>query len=310
MQRRESIKALLMGSVFLSGCVSDPEGATTTPDETETETETPVYPEVGKIYVQKFEPEDHTEDPGWDLVLELNEDYTEGTLRMIEVDDRANYDDNIIDRINLQREDSVLRFPYIRNDQLQLPRDGYIFRLEIADDLVAESHFNINRDISAGSPQFESHIGGEEYEYEPQVLEFGKTSFSVRIENIGNVPLIIDNVAAKDMGHPGVFGFWLNGEIQHFGHTYLYDILHPGESKRYGAVGYTLPRLENVEQTCDGSERSTVINIERYGINSWKYRLTYTLDEPASGTGLQALHRDQEKFVCESGEILDFTKIS
>lgn len=320
MERRRLIKSALVGcSIFLAGCSSDPDSDRET--NYSDETETPDYPEVGELYIQKFESDEDGKEGGWDLVLELNDNYTEGTLGVTEIDERRNYDSQLIDRINLQREESVLRFPYIREAtspdyEVLLPRSGYLFTIEVDSEVVAESRFNINRDISVSEIQFESYIGGDDADnLDAQILEFGKTSFSVRIGNTGNVPLVIQSVKT-DMPLGSTYGFWLNGEIHYEAGGYRSDILPSGETKRYGAVGYTLPKLEEVEEVCDGSERTTILEVGthlRRGLDTWRYEIKYHLDEPATGTGIGAPNRDpfgnQERFVCESGEILEFNKI-
>jgi hypothetical protein len=73
MRRRELFKGALIGGVFLSGCSSGTDQKTPTPD----------YPEVGELYIQEFQPDEPWGGPIWDLVVELDDEYTEGTLKLL-----------------------------------------------------------------------------------------------------------------------------------------------------------------------------------------------------------------------------------
>lgn len=290
MRRRELLKGALIGGVFLSGCSSGTDQKTPTPD----------HPEVGELYIQEFQPDEPWGNPIWDLVVKLDDEYTEGTLKLFYMYGN----DDIIDRVNIQRKGPVLRFPYLREDGPErLPRSGYgyIARVEIDNEIVAESRFKVDRNISVGQAQFESRVGGG-HKFDLQVLEYGKASFSVRIENTGNVPLKFYTV--KD----GSADFGLSDPLID-GDNY---ILAPGDSNRYGVFGYILPELEKVDEVCDGSKRTTTINIETRG-DSWEYELSYSLSEPASKTGITvnpAVDDPHELYVCETGEIFELSEVN
>ncbi len=81
--------------------------------------------------------------------------------------------------------------------------------------------------------------------------------------------------------------------------------LGPGQAERFGTPLMNLPKIDQVEQVCNGEPRTAKLRVTTASEYEVEYELTYALDEPA-----KQIESDQDDlYVCESGEIQSFERI-
>lgn len=279
-------------------------------------------PEVGEIRVQP-DPDTSTggaatiagSGPDWQLVVDVPEELRGDELKIYPCNRyvdacAAATDGSPAYRRSLHDTTGIERFPFRRSPELTFPLANYVFVIEQHDEIVAHTVFEVERSVTASAPQFES-FGRADDDESLDVYEEGKTAFSVRVKNTGDVPVWLTDISiTQGMDELGGsytdIGFWLFEDQRDEWEPVNFRLqLDPGDSIRTGATGYNVPMIDEVESMCSGESTEALLEVATQSGYVAEHRFEYVLDEPAAQIGAP----DRQQYACLEGSISDFRRI-